>query len=279
MANIQDSELLSKVRDKRCVFTVTAGRTGTNLLQKLFSLLPDTLSEHEPEPNFVHFMRRTQQNPEVGLAFCMSGKLPYIAQIKQSRYVETSHLFCKGFVECFFKCGIIPDIIILRRSPREIAKSLLKLNTIPARTGHGSMYLLSPDDPNVLPLPQWELMSDYQLCYWYCLEIERRQLHYRDMFRSLGAKVVETSISELKDFNHFITMATELDFDLGHNQQELRQRYLEIIGHKQNEKMQVKFSVSDDQYAQVEQEVNQRIAFYAPLLPEQIRQRYGVVSE
>src|SRR5262245_55660202 len=42
-----DARLVSELRSKRLVFTVTAGRTGTTLVTNLLKLLPDTTALHE----------------------------------------------------------------------------------------------------------------------------------------------------------------------------------------------------------------------------------------
>jgi hypothetical protein len=260
--------------DKQCVFTITAGRTGTNLLQKLFETFPDTLSLHEGNPNFVQVMRRTQQNPAMGAGFCAAYKIPFISGIPQSRYVETSHLFCKGFVEPFIQQGVIPDVILLRRPPREIALSNLKLDTIPARTGLGMMFLLSPDDPGVLPFPQWQFSHDYQLCYWYSLEIERRQLKYAAMLRELGAKVVETSLSQLLNFEHFCHLATQLGFKADPSDSRLAEQHSAITAQKVNEKVKSAPLISDADCERMEKEVEERISYYEPLLVSKIKQHY-----
>ena len=70
--------------------------------------------------------------------------------------------------------GLLPSLILLRREPRLIALSNLERYAIPARTRLGLEWLLQPNDPDVLQLPAWRRMSDYQLCFWYALEMERR---------------------------------------------------------------------------------------------------------
>jgi hypothetical protein len=275
MVQVLNHEILKSIKSKRCVFTITAGRTGTNYLQKLFTLFPDTLSVHEGAPDFVNVLRRAQQNPDIAYSFCLQTKLPFIASVKKNRYVETSHLFCKGFVESFIKCGVIPDIVVLRRPPRQIASSLLKLNTVPARTPYGFMYLLSPEDPNVLPLPQWQYMNDYQLCFWYCLEIERRQKLYTEMFRTLGATVVETQLSELLNFDSFVDIVTRLGFTASVDDEGLKAKFSKLSSTRHNEKFKKTIDASPEQFEQAEKEVWDRIVYYDPLLQSRIAGQYG----
>ena len=43
-------------------------------------------------------------------------------------------------------------------------------------------------------------LTDYQLCFWYCLEIERRAQHYKRLFSQCGGNCVETTLTGLKSF-------------------------------------------------------------------------------
>jgi hypothetical protein len=172
--------------EKRIIFTVTSGRSGSAYLSQLLQAVPGLHAEHEPEPNFAHVMRRVQHNPAIAFAFLREHKLPAIAKVAEPVYAETSHLTCKGFIEPMIQLGLRPGLIFLRRSPREVAWSLQERNTIPGRTPLGCAYLLEPRDPFVLPLIGWETLSDYQLCFWYALEIEHRCLRYVALASELG---------------------------------------------------------------------------------------------
>jgi hypothetical protein len=67
-----------------------------------------------------------------------------------------------------------------------VAKSFLLINSIPERTPLGCNYMLSPADPCLLQTPFWEDFTDYQLCYWYTLEMRRRSRWYAALFDRLG---------------------------------------------------------------------------------------------
>ncbi len=67
----------------------------------------------------------------------------------EARYFESSHLINKGYIEPLLALGVIPNTIILRRNYRDVATSLLILNTVPARTSKGQKFLLLPDDDGV----------------------------------------------------------------------------------------------------------------------------------
>lgn len=196
--------VLEEAAARRLVFTATAGRTGTAYVTELFKELRDTLATHEPEPNFVHVMRRAQEHAPVAVDFLLRHKLPWIVAQPQSAYVELSHLACKGFLEPMLTLGLRPGLLVLRRAPRDIARSLLERKTVPGRTSGGWMYLLQPGDPNTLPFPGHAGASDYQLCFWYALEIERRQARYAQLFTRAGCPVAAATAAELNDYDTWV---------------------------------------------------------------------------
>jgi hypothetical protein len=196
--------------DKRLIFTVTTGRSGTDYLARMLACVPGVVSEHEPRPHFVWAMRKAQGDPGIARKFLVEEKLPAIRRAKGRVYSETSHLVCKGFLEPLAEMGYRPDLILLRRPHREVALSMYRLGTIPGRTEKALKWYLTPDDPGVLPLENWQRLHDYQLCYWYCLEIERRRQEYGRMFSDLGSRVVDISLQELATFGGFMRLRKEL---------------------------------------------------------------------
>ena len=195
----------------RLIFTVTTGRSGTAYLWRILELVPGIASRHEPKPMFADVIREVQARPAAAREFWLERKLPAIAECGQPIYVETGHLFCKGFFEPLLELGETPDLILLSRPHRQVATSLLQLGTIPGRTEGGLRWYLSPEDPGVLPLADWRSLSDYQLCYWYCLEIERRARAYGETVRSRGGRVVAVTLAEINTIRGFRRLLRELD--------------------------------------------------------------------
>jgi hypothetical protein len=202
--------LLAAVHAKTLVVTVTAGRTGTTFLTHLLALCADTTSLHEPEPSFVPVLRPAQRDPGLARRFLLEYKLPFIAAVPTRRYVETGHLWCKGFLAPLLALGIAPQVVALRRAPRRVATSLLSRRTVPGRGKLGLKYLLHPGDPGVLPLPDWHRFSDYQLCFWYALEVERRQRDERAPVEAAGGRWVDVTAEELGDAERFVAVAETL---------------------------------------------------------------------
>lgn len=197
--------------DKRVIFTVTTGRSGTHYLARILSYLPGTSVYHEEREHcYEHHLRATQDNPAIALSFMNEEKLPFIERSECSVFIECSHLFCKGFFDSLLQLGVVPDLILLRRDNRAIAKSLFQLNTIPGRTNMGLKFYLAPFDRDVRQLPDWAKYSDYQLCYWYCLEIERRRILYASVVRENGARVSDVSLDEINTISGYRKLMKDL---------------------------------------------------------------------
>lgn len=226
-------DLLSWKTDKNIIMCLTTGRSGTNLLEQLLALAKDTCAVHEPEPAFHHVLEDVKRDPSAAVAFVRDRKLPDINARPQANYAETSHLFGKGFFEAFTALGVPFRLIILNREPREVAKSLWRIKTIPHRTKYGRNFLFDPEQAGVMKLRGWRRMSDYQLCYWYCLEVERRKIVYAAECRERGIPIVEISLEQLRDWGRFSQLCEECGLTLS---AEAEARHAEISAHKVNRK-------------------------------------------
>jgi hypothetical protein len=255
--------------EKTLIFTVTPGRSGTKYLTALLGSVPGIAALHEPRPDFVMAMRRAQQNPEVAFAFLREVKLPAIAALPAPIYAETSHLFCKGFLEPAILMGLRPKLIVLRRPPSEVAWSLLERETVPARTPYGCLYLLDPRDPGVMPLPGWERMTDYQLCFWYALEIERRQLRYAGFAAELGLACFEVRQSDLGKSETFATMLRVLGIETG-GLTASDHETISATRHNSNTRRLAK----PDNLEKQEADLWRAVLPYEPLLPSAIQAKY-----
>lgn len=270
--------LVEAVRRKHLVFTVTAGRTGTTYVTRLGELFPDTVSLHEPQPSYVHFLRQAQRAPHLAYHFLLEYKLPFIASTPTTHYVETSHLFGKGFLEPLLDLGLRPAVLLLRRAPRAIARSLLTRRTVPGRGKLGFKYLVHPGDPGVLPLLHWHAYSDYQLCFWYALEMERRQRVYRDLLADRGCATAEATAEELHDGTRFLAVAAALGLlDDRVDRDELLRRHAEISARLYNYNRRPPAVVVDPEAA--EEAVWQAVAPAAPWLREAVQRRYAPAAE
>lgn len=248
------------VREKRLIFTVTTGRSGTAYLSSIFGYARNAHSYHEPTPEYVKVLREAQNDKNRARRFIVEEKVPAIAGDSAPIYIETSHLVCKGFLESWLDIGIVPDLIIHRRSVRDVSLSLFKMGTIPGRSDKGLKFYLSPADPNVVKLAAWEHCHDYQLCFWYCLEIEKRARGYKLLFNQHGARIAETTLAELKTFTGLEKCFSDLALQVKVPAWLTRIRFLRSSGVKVNQSIETKKDVIiPDNLFELEQEVIDKI--------------------
>lgn len=203
-------ERVAAFNARRVVLTVTSGRTGTDTVSKLFGDLPDTTSLHEPNPNHRFILHRVQSRPEEAAWFFWHLQAPALLARDGANVVETSHMFCKGFFEPCIAAGFRPSLLFMERETQAVAQSLLLKNAVPRRTGAGYRYLVAPDDEPYLPVEGAESLSDYQLCYWYALEIETRQQLYAELASELGLTTAKIATGELSDAARLVETVTAL---------------------------------------------------------------------
>jgi hypothetical protein len=216
MSGGEKAELLQRVAAKTLVFTVTSGRSGTQTLARIFEAIPEVDATHEGVPAFQDVMRLALSNPALARDFLLTRKLPAIAASPEPIYLESSHLFGKGFLLPALSLGLRPRVIFLKRNPRRIALSLERIGATPHRTAGGRSHHLSPADPSLLPVQPWDDFTDYQLCYWYALEAIRRQRIKHDLAVRAGCTCRYLDIEDLHTpsdvWNLLAVMGIEVDW-------------------------------------------------------------------
>lgn len=201
---MEHQKIIEAIKKKKLFFTVTTGRSGTGYLAHTLNKHPKIMATHEPTPAFHHELRNIQNNPNQAKQFWLEKKIPEILESNKHIYIETSHLICKGFLEPLIELEIVPNLILVNRNNRAVAQSMLRLNTIPGRTALGLDYYLHPSDNVKLPIRNWKSLSDYQLCYWYTLEIVARQRYYTNMFKDLGSEIFTLNFEDFVNSNDSI---------------------------------------------------------------------------
>ena len=255
------------------VMTATPGRSGTKFLQQLLLPCPESFVGHESAPGFQLVLKDLLLHPEYAKRFCADQKIPFIRGQPCRHYIETGHLFCKGFLESFVDLGIKFDLIVLRRDPRSVAKSLERLRCVPGKTTAGLNYLLHPDRPDVLPMANWQNLTDYQLCYWYAIEIERRQTVYTGLVRQRGDIAFETSLDQLKTYSHFQNLCDTLGLSLAKNHRLVHARLANRRVNKKWRFLRLLGTIASTSYDAQEQQVHDLIG--QPNMITEILNRYS----
>jgi hypothetical protein len=243
------ADVLQSVLSRRLIFLITTGRSGTEYLTHVLGLFENVHAEHEPEPSFTNAFRTIAAAPHVARQFWLEQKLPAIARSTAPVYAETSHLACKGFLESGIEIGLRPTLVHLVRGYRDTSRSMLALNTIPSRTYNGVRFYLGPDDRVFLPVERavFEQWHDYQLCYWYCLEIGERARVYAERFGSVGIRVDRVMLDDLLTREGIEAFAQQLN--LGALSNTGTRRLTALLGQRTNQKTNAKREhvLSDDQ--------------------------------
>ena len=78
----------------------------------------------------------------------------------------------------------------------------------------------------VLGFVSWEKATDYELCYWYAIEIERRMLYY-----STKVKCTEVFMDDLTIFYKFCNLMSILGIQVPES---YSAKYNEIVSTNQN---------------------------------------------
>jgi hypothetical protein len=136
----------------------------------------------------------------------IKSKIDFIETLECEHYVDTVSLICQdNNLELFIDNGYKPNVITLRRDPRDVALSWYSLGWDPTKSPLSSV---NPSDKDAIKITLQD-PHDYQYCLWYCFEIERLCRQYKHKLESWGVKHYETSLSNIIDKDKFNTM---LDF-------------------------------------------------------------------
>ena len=193
---------------KSLTLCLSAGRSGTEKLSQILSLVPGMTAEHEGDPGFHTVRLDNARNQMIGHDFVASK----LNDWKDKEHVaHTGHMIWEGFVEHLFAEGITPNVILLRRPYREIALSMFRLGWIPGRNELIRPWYNGPDEPDALHYEGWEKAHPYQLCYWWCLETERRIRYYLPLLKELDARVYTITTKQMLNDTQFDLMLKHFD--------------------------------------------------------------------
>ena len=227
--------------EQRLIFTVTNGRTGSDMLHTLFTAFDGLTSTHEPEPDFRHLRPYAARYPALARRWLKHIKLPAIAALPGEVYVETSHMFCKGWIEPMLDLGQKFDLVMLHRPAREVALSMSRLPAVPGSGPWAECFYLSPDEPGFLTLPKGAALSDYQICYWHALENAKRQAHYTALAAERGLRTARIATGSLSDEGAVLGLFEDLGMDMDRlNRERLAGLLTKRVNLKQHEKREAK---------------------------------------
>ena len=251
---------LENIHEKKIIITFSTGRSGTNFFESLFDIFSDEIdSFHEGKPSLSSVLRNSCKNYQSGMKFMLEEKIPSILSYKKEYYSETSHLYCKSFITQIIDLGIEPYTIFISRHPSEVANSFYKIGSIPERTKLGQDFMLTPYEPNLVQLKNIEKLSDYQLCFWYAIEIEMRARLFIDYYKLHNIPFYEFNFEEIGNENEILKILDWLQLDHTKHKNEIKR----LLGIKVNNKnnLKSKLSVNEVNYKDEELALLEQISF------------------
>src|SRR5690606_2599934 len=123
------------------------------------------------------------------------------------------HMFGKGYFDAMLDLEMPFSLILLRRNARSVARSMLRLGTIPGKTHWGRRFYMYPSEALFVKLPDASKLTDYQFCYWHALETEARQKAYGERAGARGLTVVDVDTEDLNAPGTFETLLAALGIE------------------------------------------------------------------
>jgi hypothetical protein len=188
---------------------LTPGRSGSTFLYTAFNQIPNTIA-HESyyvcTDNIEQCFSSIYGKSLAEKNRFIKSKIEYIENLDCEYYVDTVSLICQdNNLELFIDNGYKPNVITLRRDPRDVALSWYSFGWDPTKS---PLTSVNPNDKDAIKITLQD-PHDYQYCLWYCFEIERLCRQYKTKLESWGVKHYETSLSNIIDKDKFNLM---LDF-------------------------------------------------------------------
>lgn len=194
------------------VFTLTAGRTGTNWLAAMLGAnLPACEAHHEilgydrfgiDSPDLSHLTLFNSRGVCTEVRGFWERKAARVARSQATWYVETSHVLMKaGLVEHldrFTELGPV-HLVALTRDPVDIVASLTQRGDM-SNVGNQWLWYLDPEYPqNILDPTPFKAQGLVAVRLWYVMEIQARQAYYEALLVDRGGvEVHRHDLGELR---------------------------------------------------------------------------------
>ena len=190
----------------RYIFSVNAGRSGSDYACQLFQHAEGVCAKHEQMPVCNgQVMAAWNRGDEEPMRQLVQKKVSFIQKTLtdsgQKVFFDSNHCFIKGFGWELVGAGIPQEqigVLVLRRPGN--ATALLRIHDIPGRLQLARDWLLSPSPDtvkNLKPAPHEEEASHLEVCEWYVEEIYRRGEAFKKAFPRVT--FVDVTLDELND--------------------------------------------------------------------------------
>jgi hypothetical protein len=183
------------------IFSINAGRSGSNYLMNIFRHVVGCIALHEPKPRGNGKVMRCYDRGYLDpMKQCVEEKIKTIREVKLNCqvYAETSHCFIKGFgwfIPQYFPQKKI-GVVVLKRDTSKIIESYTRLHCS-VLNPLGRRWISLPDMQNPFVSPP-ELLISAKATYRYARFVRFIKLS-RQLSKFLIRKVVKRELPLLKD--------------------------------------------------------------------------------
>lgn len=197
-----------RLAEKRLIFYATTGRSGTKWAARAMRSIEGVDAFWETDPNFAWVVRPSRVKQGVAKRWWVNQKIPAIlsSEHKGGVYAETSHYLTQGALGAALSLGLEFDLVVLSRDVRETAISFWRRQSVPLF----KRDKLWPTDAGVHVKIDSDGLNDYQLIYWWLLEMRHRMWLYAEEVRKRGRIVASISLPEIATKEGFDLLRTTL---------------------------------------------------------------------
>lgn len=185
--------MFSDLADRRLLFCINSGRSGSKYLATLLGSAAGVRSFHEAEPKMnLEFTQWINTLPYDATRERREVKAAAIAGILRGMgpgevYAETNHMFIKTFYDVVLAAFPQAEVIVLRRSLPRVLKSFIEMGYFSALNPRGPEWMSSPNAVTAaLPAIGPDTSLDpYDASIAYLLDVEARAQRFRAEYPSV----------------------------------------------------------------------------------------------
>ena len=178
------------VADRRLIFSINSGRSGSRYLAQLLSTARHVKGFHEAKPKMsgeftaminagaLELSRAKRRVKADAIAETLRASSP------EDVYVETNHMFIKTFFDVVLEDFHNVAVIILRRELALVLKSFVELGYFSSRNPRAFQWMSSPNAATAaLPaIGPDATLDQFDLCIAYLLDIEARGERFKSEY-------------------------------------------------------------------------------------------------
>lgn len=134
-------------RNRRVLFCINPGRSGSAYLAALLGTSPDVRAFHEPVPRMTGYYLDVALRRPMAASFRLRqikllGVTAALARMPPAQmYAETSHMFIKTFYDVVMEYFSRPVVVVLRRDPVKTLKSFIELGYFSSAIRHWKLWM------------------------------------------------------------------------------------------------------------------------------------------